>query len=196
MAETNATTATNSTSASHSTYAPAVGTIISSNTGDVDYRAELDKMKADYASLKKAFDEASTSVADYKRKERERMSDDEKKAATEAEREAYYKGLERRIAMSDYSAELDDVTDANVRSNIVDLFADGKIVDALKAFKEFRIKDRAQLEKRIKDDLMKQNPTATAQSGTGAVKTKEDIMSIKDPAERQNAIKANIHLFV
>ena len=190
MAETNATTATNSTSAT------AVNANISSNTGDVDYRAELDKMKADYANLKKAFDEASTSVADYKRKERERMSDDDKKAATEAEREAYYKGLERRIAMSDYSAELDDVTDANVRSNIVDLFADGKIVDALKAFKEFRIKDRTQLEKRIKDDLMKQNPSATAQSGTGAVKTKEDIMSIKDPTERQNAIKANIHLFV
>lgn len=196
MTETNATTATNSISSSTASYATAVGSNISSNTVHVDYRAELDKMKVDYEKLKKSFDEASTSIADYKRKERERMSDDEKKAATEAEREAYYKGLERRIAMSDYSAELDDVTDANVRSNIVDLFADGKIVDALKAFKEFRIKDRTQLEKRIKDDLMKQNPTATAQSGTGAVKTKEDIMSIKDPAERQNAIKANIHLFV
>ena len=202
MAETNATTATNAifasgtTNASPTTNATAVGAHISNHTGDTDYRAELDKMRADYASLKKAFDEASTSVADYKRKERERMSDDEKKAATEAEREAYYKGLERRIAMSDYSVELDDVTDANVRSNIVELFADGKIVEALKAFKEFRVKDRTQLEKRIKDDLMKQNPSATAQSGTGAVKTKEDIMSIKDPTERQNAIKANIHLFV
>ena len=165
------------------------------NTEAVDYKAEFEKMQGEYAKLKKSFDTASSDVAEYKRKERERMSEDEKKAAEYAEREAHYKDLERRIAMSDYSAELDDIADTKIRSELVELFADGKTVDALKKFKEFRAKDRAEMEKRIKADLMKQNPQAAAQNGNATAKTKEEIMAIKDAQERQKAISENIHLF-
>ena len=160
----------------------------------VDYKAEFERLQAEHARVKSSFDKASSEVAEYKRKERERMSDDEKKAASDAEREAHYKDLERRLALSDYSAELDDVVDAKARTEIVELFADGKIVEALKKFKEFRAKDRAEMEKRIKADLMKQNPQPAAQGGVGT-KTKSEILAIKDAAERQKAIADNIHLF-
>jgi hypothetical protein len=165
-------------------------------TDTTDYKAEFERLQAEHAKMKSSFDKASSEVADYKRKERERMSEDEKKAAADAEREAHYKDLERRIALSDYSAELDDVADAKVRTEIVELFADGKIVEALKKFKEFRTKDRAEMEKRIKADLMKQNPQASAQNGTSTAKTKAEIMAIKDADERQKAISENIHLFI
>ena len=164
-------------------------------TDTTDYKAEFERLQAEHAKMKSSFDKASSEVADYKRKERERMSDDEKKAAADAEREEYYKGLERRLALSDYSAELDDIADAKAKSDIVELFADGKIKEALQKFKEFRVKDRAELEKRIKADLMKTNPQPSAQNTNPTAKTKAEIMAIKDVAERQKAISENIHLF-
>ena len=139
-------------------------TATTETTDTTDYKAEFERLQAEHAKMKSSFDKASSEVADYKRKERERMSEDEKRAASEAEREEYYKGLERRLALSDYSAELDDIGDAKAKSQIVELFADGKIVEALKSFKDFRAKDRAEMEKRIKADLMKQNPQPTAQA--------------------------------
>ena len=165
-------------------------------TDTTDYKAEFERLQAEHAKMKSSFDKASSEVADYKRKERERMSEDEKKAAADAEREAHYKDLERRIALSDYSAELDDVADAKAKTEIVELFADGKIVEALKKFKEFRAKDRTEMEKRIKTDLMKQNPQPAAQNGATTAKTKSDIMAIVDAEERQKAIAENIHLFI
>ena len=74
---------------------------------NTDYKAEFERLQGEHAKMKASFDKASSEVADYKRKERERMSEDEKKAATDAEREAHYKELERRLALSDYSSELD-----------------------------------------------------------------------------------------
>lgn len=164
-------------------------------TTEVDYKAMYEELNGKYSNLKTSFDKASSDVADFKRKERERMSDDEKKAANEAEREAHYKDLERKIALSDYSAELDDVADTKVRTEIAELFADGDITKALKKFKEFRQKDRAEMEKRIKAELMKQNPEPSPQSTSGAAKTKAEIMAIPDYELRQAAIAQNIHLF-
>lgn len=164
-------------------------------TDTTDYKAEFERLQGEHAKMKASFDKASSEVADYKRKERERMSEDEKKAASEAEREAHYKDLERRLALSDYSAELDDIADSKMRADIVELFADGKIVEALKKFKEFRAKDRSELEKRIKSELMKQNPQPSAQTSNPTAKTKADIMAIRDAVERQKAIAENIHLF-
>ena len=97
--------------------------------------------------------------------------------------------------MSDYSAELDDVTDGKIKNDIAELLAEGKIVEALKKFKEFRVKDRAEMEKRIKAELMKQNPQASAQTANPTAKTKAEILAIADIAERQKAIAENLHLF-
>jgi hypothetical protein len=163
-------------------------------TETVDYKAEFEKMQNDYAKLKSNFDKTSSEVADYKRKERERMSEDEKRSAENAERETYYKELERKLAMKDYADELSDIADTKTKDNIVSLFADGKIVEAMNKHKEYRAKDRGELEKRIKADLMRKNPEATAASSTPA-KTKEEIMAVKDAVERQRLIAENIKLF-
>lgn len=164
-------------------------------TPEIDYKAEFEKMQSDYAKLKASFDKASTEIAENKRKERERMSDDEKKKAEADELAQYYKGLERRLAITDYEAQLDDVTDAKIKREIAELFADGETAKAMAKHKEFRTKDREELKKQIKADLMKQNPQHNPQSGNSAYKTKEEILAIKDTATRQKAIADNIHLF-
>lgn len=163
-------------------------------TPDVDYKAMYEELNGKYSNLKSSFDKASSDVADYKRKERERMTEDEKRKAEDAEREAYYKDLERKHSLFEYSEELDDITDAKVRKDITELFADGKIKEALAKHKEWRKKDREEMKKSIREELMQTNPQPSAQSST-AVKSKADILAIQDYEARQKAIAENIHLF-
>lgn len=160
----------------------------------VDYEAEFKKMQGEYEKLKSNFDKASSDIAEYKRKEREKMSEDEKKNAEIEEREKYYKELERKIAFNDYNNELSDITDEATRVEIANLFADGKILEAMKKHKEFRGKNAIEMEKKIKAELLKQNPQASAQDGK-PIKTKAEIMAIKDAEERQRLISENINLF-
>lgn len=161
----------------------------------VDYEALYKEMETKYSSLKTSFDKTSKEISEYKRKDRERLTDEERINAEREEEKAKYAELEKRLALRDYADELDDVTDIKVRNNIVELLADGKIVDALKAFKEFRAKDRAEIEKKIRAELLKQNPQPKAQTTGGGYKSKDEIMAIKDVVQRQKAIAENIHLF-
>ena len=164
-------------------------------TPEIDYKAEFEKLQSEYSKVKSSLDKASSEVADYKRKERDRMSEDDKKAIEAEERESYYKTLERRIAIADYEAELEDVTDAKIKREIAELFADGKLVEGMSKHKAYREKAKGELEKKIKSELMKQNPQHSAQVGTLTYKSKDEIMAIKDTQTRQKAIAENINLF-
>jgi len=61
----------------------------------IDYKAEVDKLTAEYQKLKLALDKTNSENADYKRKERERLTDDEKRTLAEQERLEYIKKLEQ-----------------------------------------------------------------------------------------------------
>jgi len=61
----------------------------------IDYKAEFDKLSAEYQKLKLALDKTNSENADYKRKERERLTDDEKRTLAEQERLEYIKKLEQ-----------------------------------------------------------------------------------------------------
>lgn len=164
-------------------------------TPEVDYKAEFERVQAENARLKSAVDKTSSEVADYKRKERERMSEEEKSKAEQQEREAYYKKLERENALHRYSAKLaKTIQDESVIAEIASLYADGEFDKAIDKQNDYFIKQRAELEKTIKADLMRENPQPQPTTG-GVTMTKEQIMAIKDPIERQAAIAKNIHLF-
>lgn len=170
-------------------------TTINTPETQIDYKAKLDELEAKYSSLKTSFDKTSSENAEYKRKDRERMSDEAKLKADQEERDAYYKGLERQLALRDYADELDDVTDKATQTQIAELLADGKIKEALTKFKQFRVKEKAEIEKRIKAELLKENPQPTGQLGSGSYKSKAEILAIKDVQARQKAIAENLHLF-
>lgn len=166
------------------------------NTNDtVDYKAELEALQGKYNSLKTSFDKTSSENADYKRKERERLSDEERLEAERKEEKQRYAELERKLALRDYADYLDDVTDLSTKTKIVELLADGKITEALDKFKQYRVKDKAEIEKKIKAELLQQNPQPNPQSTGGGYKTKAEIMAIKDTNQRQKAIAENMHLF-
>lgn len=164
-------------------------------TPDTDYKALFEEMEGKYSSMKASFDKASSEIAEFKRKERERMSEEDKRKAEDAEKDAYYKSLEREVALAKYSEELDDITDTKLKTQITELFADGDIKKALSVFKDWRKKDRDEIKKSIRAELLATNPQPAAQSSAPAFKTKDEILSIKDTAARQKAIAENLHLF-
>lgn len=161
---------------------------------EVDYKALYEETQANYTKLKTSFDKTSTEIADFKRKERERMSEEEKKQAEWQEREAYYKELERKNALREYADELSDISDAKQKESISTMFADGDVLGALKLFKEWRAKQVSEIEKNVRAELLKQQPEPTPQ-GIRSTKTKQEILAVSDPLERQRLIAENIELF-
>ena len=161
---------------------------------EIDYKAQYESMKSEYDALKRNFDKTSSEVAEYKRKEKARMTDDEQKKAELAEREEHYKAIEKENALYKYKASLSNqIKDEKVLSEVAELYASGDISGAIAKQNEYFAKYQTELEKSIKADLLKQNPQATPQSDVKM--SKEDIMKISDPVSRQQMIAQNIHLF-
>lgn len=163
-------------------------------TPEINYKAEYEKMQSEYDALKRSFDKASSEIADFKRKDKARMTDEEKRNAELAEREEHYKAIERENALYKYKASLStQIKDEKVLSEVAELYASGDISGAIAKQNEYFAKYQTELEKSIKADLLKQNPQATPQSNVRM--SKEDIMKISDPVLRQQMIAQNIHLF-
>ena len=126
----------------------------------------------------------------------DKMSEEEKVQAELAQREEYYKQLEKENARNRYTAKLrKTIKDEKVLEELAELFANGDYSTAIDKQNEYFEKYHSEMEKTIKADLMKQNPQATPQSGGKPTKTREEIMSITDPVERQRLIGENIKLF-
>lgn len=161
---------------------------------ETDNKAGFVKQE-DYDSLKVQYDKLSSEIAERKRKDKERLSNEERQKAENEEKEAHYKDLEKKLALREFSDELDDISDSKTKQKIAEAFANGETLEALKAFKTWRNSYKVELEKEIKQKLMQGNPSATPQ-GEKPIMTKDKIMSIKDAAERQAAIIENRDLFV
>ena len=158
-------------------------------TPEIDYKAEYEKTKSDYEALKRNFDKASSEIADFKRKDKARMTDEEKRNAELAEREEHYKAIERENALYKYKASLStQIKDEKVLTEVATLYADGNIAGAIAKQNEYFTKFQSELEKSIKSDLLKQNPQATPQGNSVAELTKDKFnsMSYKEKVELYN----------
>lgn len=126
----------------------------------------------------------------------DKLTEEEKKQLEIEEREKYYKQLEKENARNKYLTKLSkSIKDETVLNEIADLYAEGDFATAIDKQNEYLTNYHSELEKTIKADLMKQNPQANPQNGKSTPKTKDEIMAIKDPATRQQAIAENITLF-
>ena len=126
----------------------------------------------------------------------DKMNEEDKAKLEQERREEYYKQLEKENNRNKYITKLGKtIKDEKVLNEIADLYADGDFATAIDKQNEYLANYHSEMEKEIKANLMKQNPQATAQSGGNVAKTKDDIMAIKDPIERQQAIAENIKLF-
>lgn len=161
----------------------------------VDYKALYEDAQGKYDKLKMSFDKTASEAAELKRKNTAYMSDEEKRNAELAEREAHYKAIERENSLYKYKASLSaSIADEKVLSEVADALADGKIDEALKKQNDYWKSRMADLEKQTRANLMKDNPQSTPQGDKTAI-TKEEIMKVSDFEERQKLIAQNINLF-
>ena len=148
-----------------------------------------------YVSVGK-YNTAISERDDYKTKYTEKLSEVERAELANAEREQKYKAIERENSINKYEKKLSSsVKDESIRNEIAVLMADGKFDEAIDKQNGYLATESAEMEKRIKDELMKQNPQANPQNPKLTYKTKDEIMAIKDTATRQKAIAENINLF-
>jgi DNA primase catalytic subunit len=124
-----------------------------------------------------------------------KLTDEEKREAEIAEREKYFEQLERTNNINEYAKKLSRITDEKTRLEIAELLADGKTFEAIEKQNEYQANKETQLRETIKQELLSSNPTPPPVNNTGT-KTKEQIMNISDPFERQREIEQNIDLFM
>lgn len=166
-----------------------------SEANATDYKSMYEQLQSEFTRIKSANDKLSSENADYKRSERERMTEEQKRNADIAEKEKHYAEIERENAMYKYKASLSGVIkDDKVLTQIAECYANGDVVGALTIQNAYLAKDRSELEKTIKAELLKQNPEPSP-AGTNPKLTKDEIMAVKNPIERQKLIAQNIDLF-
>ena len=116
-----------------------------------------------------------------------KLTDEEKREAEIAEREKYFKQLERTNNINEYAKSLSHITDEKTRLEIAELLADGKIMDATKKQSEYQANKETQLRETIKQELLSSNPTPPPVNNTGTI-TKEQFaqMGYQDKVKLYN----------
>ena len=158
-------------------------------------KEELAKAQAETARFKASVDKLAKEAAEKKREERAKMSEDEK---LKAEKEEEYARLKEKAEAD--AKELNHLKAVSAYKNISDEKVVEKLIDAISD------SDHAAIAKIISDECEKavkakeaewkvNRPAAFVGSGSYPSKTKEEIMAITDPVERQKAIAANLELF-
>lgn len=144
---------------------------------------------------KETFDAKATEAANLTKQLRSRMSEEEAAKAAEAakmqELEEKYNALLAKSRLADYKAKyLAQGYDDKLAEDTAKALLDG---DMDKVFANGE-KNRVELEKKIKADVLRETPKPNTENG-GKPKTLQEISEIKDYAERQAAIAANIELY-
>lgn len=168
--------------------------------GDLEARlAEAEeraaRAEADAARFKKSVDKLTSEAAEKKRAERAKMTEEERIAQERAEEyerlkekaEADAKELNHLKAVSAYK----NISEEKIVEKLIDAIADSDHIAIAKI-----ISDECEKAVKAKEAEWKVNrPAGFVGSGSYPSKTKEEIMAIADPVERQRAIAENIILF-
>lgn len=158
---------------------------------------EIEESKPDYSGYvkKDVFDKTASDLAKLKKEALDRLSEEEKAKAVAKEEmdnlRARNAELEKNAAIATYKAKYlaigysDELATANAEA-----FASGDM-DTVFANQQKFIEEH---DKKVKASMLGSTKTPPAGGGSGTL-SREDIMKIKDTAERQAMIAENIELF-
>ncbi len=144
--------------------------------------------------LKESVSTANSQAAEWKKKHNAQLSADEKaKAERDEELETMRQELEelrKSKAVSNYTAKLAEIGyDSKLAESTAQALAEGDFETVMSNMAA----DRKSYKSKIEAELMSGTPKP--QTGNSTPMTKEEIMKIKDPVERQAKIAENIELF-
>ena len=122
-----------------------------------------------------------------------KLTDEEKREDEIAEREKYFKQLERTNNINEYAKKLSHIDDEKTRSEIAELLADGKTFEAIEKQNEYQANKETQLRETIKQELLSSNPTPPPVNNTGTI-TKEQFAQM-EYRDRVNLLNENPELY-
>ena len=145
---------------------------------------------------KETADKYASEAAGLKKQLRAKMSDEEAaKLQAENERaelQQKYDALLRESTVAKYKSRyLAQGYDEKLAEDTAEALANG---DAEKVFANGE-KFKAEMEKKIRADVLKGTPRPGSANNGGAALSRADISKIKDPVERQRAIAENLNLY-
>lgn len=166
----------------------------SSNEEMEALKEELAKAQAETARFKASVDKLAKEAAEKKREERAKMTEDEKR---KAEQEEEYARLKEKAEQD--AKELNHLKAVTAYKGVEEDVVE-KLIDAINDRDHNAIASTIDkiVEKAIKEkeaEWKKSRPAAIMGDGSFPTMTKEEIMAIKDPTERQRKIAENINLF-
>lgn len=147
-----------------------------------------------YVSVGK-YNSAIAERDDYKAKYTDTLTEAQKAEQANIERENRYKEIEKQNSIYRYTDKLSStIKDKAILTEVAALMAEGKYDEAIDKQNAYLATETAEIEKRIKDELMKQNPQAQAgNDGAGTVTKEEfDAMGV---AERTKLYKEQPELY-
>lgn len=152
---------------------------------------------AELARYKELMNRANSEAAEYKKKLREKQTEQEKaeeeRMAAQKQMEEELETLRRERALGEHVSQLRNL---GVLEEDLAAVADAAISGNWKDFYAGLGKARSSFEKSIRADVTKNTPKPAGSSdSTPTPKTKAEIMSIRDASERQRAIAEHPELF-
>lgn len=154
----------------------------------IDYKAEFEKQLAEYQKLKSVIDKTNSENADYKRKERERMTEDEKRQLAEKEKGDYIQKLEKQTRKYELEKTMLGKGFSEEETNVlIEKVDDPKsMVETMAEILKSRIDINA---KQVKAQTLKTNtPMPEASTGTGFMSKLDELMAAKQKALIENNI--------
>lgn len=144
---------------------------------------------------KDVFDAKASEAANLSKQLKAKMTDEEAAKAAEMaarqELEDKYNELLKRTTISDYKAKyLAMGYDEKLAADTAQAIVDGNMEKVFANSEKFK----AELEKKIRAEILKDTPRPGADNG-GKAMTLDDISKIRDTTERQAAIAKNLELY-
>ena len=148
----------------------------------------VDLSSGSYVSKSK-YDAVIGERDDFKSKYNATLTEAQKAEQANIERENRYKEIEKQNSIYRYTDKLSaTIKNRDILTEVATLMAEGKYDEAIDKQNAYLATETAEIEKRIKDELMKQNPQAQAGNDSAGTITKAqfDQMTV---AERTKLYK-------
>lgn len=132
---------------------------------------------------------------DFKEKYNSTLTEQQRAEQEALEKQKRYEAIEKENTLYKYKQKLSKtIKDETTLNEIANLYANGDVEGAFEKQNDYFAKSTEELEKKIKDDLMKQNPQGNPQGNNGGAITKEQF-SAMGVAERTKLYNENPNLY-
>ena len=149
---------------------------------------EYNKIQAELSKYKASFDKASSDLAEEKRKAKAKMTEDEKKAQEDAEKEAKFNEMAKELQKFKLKSSLGKVFEGENLDNVVEAI----VSNDLNKVTEIIVKTQEEFKTKTTEELKQQFSKSSKIPGGVSSDDDSDDDVIKNLAKKQSSKKASV----